>query len=674
MVVLVLATGTLADQITRNFTKDPLVVFAAWVFLAALAELVWFLKLRDGSGFAKPYIESLAPKAQKYLTIVGIGLSGFAGFLVTMSRGNTANLVASLVCLLIIFGAVSYFLFQNRFIATSFNSQATDRWISRNDNVVLLACMAVGAAFTSITYRPNTDDHYYVNMSTYIFEKSVIPVRDTVLSDQVFNGYPRGSSWEVLWGVLGSAIGVHPTTMLYLFVAPIASALGILALANLISTTGIKRYSIALITVTTFLIFDGANGYTFGAYQGPRAWQGKSFFLALLLPLIFMWILEVLRKSSLRNSFALFGIVVASLGATTTTFIVVIPLLAVAFIVAAIYQKRDALISFGLTGTYLVVAALLFKDARSGDSVQAFSAHGMGISLQGISHSAATVMPSTFQLVTGMAKPSWHAALFALAMVWGWLALRNQYSRGLIALSAATWAVISLPGIHEAFFKLTGSTAIGWRYFWLVPIPLLVGATGSYIYESIAASKRFKNLAFPGAMAFVAMLAVLPMTLGSPPWKPLLLIDAELAKPTLLKVGYGFNEAYQAIQDIGEKGDIVLARNGVSASLAAMTTDFYTVAPRDTYARFALRGFKNGFVKERIKLATYIVGDEVVTYKAGEMIAALEKIQVNIVCLPNDREPDIALFQSLGYTDKESTVKKKGNQSWYWCGRTNKFD
>jgi hypothetical protein len=675
-IIILIATGTVADQITRNFSTNPTVLILTWFVILAFTITLVGKKIFSLGANSPAKMEVIKANVLMIVTSVGLVMAGIAIYLATLQDDLNGNLLATAVCSTIIASVLLYFLFKTRMVSIqeSENKFQHEPWTSRLDNFLLGACIFVSVVFAAITYRPNTDDYYFVSLSTYIYEKDLIPIKDTILSDQYFNGFPRGASWEVLFGVIGNAFGIHPASILYLVVVPLATALGILVLAQLITVTQIKHARVALISVTIFLIFDGANGFTFGAYQGPRSWQGKSFFLTVLLPLIFVYLILLLQKYDVKNGIKFVLVLVAAVGATTTALLILFPLITCAIMIAVLYRKKQAVYILLLGNLYLLWGALAFRETRQTEQAESLAIQGMGLAVRLVNRISVESIPSTFELITGMAKPPWHSGLFAIVMVWGWLALKGEHSRDLFALSTAGWAFISLPRISDYLLEITGAAPVGWRFFWLIPIPLFVAATGSFIFEQLSRFQRSRIFPTTGATIYVLLLAILPVTLGTPPWKSLPLIDAELARPNLLKVGYGFNETYEALNKIGKPKDIVLARNGISASLAALTTNFYTVAPRDSYTRFAVRGFEDGFANDRIKLAKYMVGRETIEYMPGELEAALTNIEVNVVCLPSERELDIRLFQDLGYLDSEVRIPRSTEGSYMWCGRTNSFD
>ena len=672
--MIALFSGTIADQVTRNFTHSANVVAEVWVTFAVISGYVYRTKLRGVSSGIE-YFE-LAERTRHWVGRIAILAAIAAVILTTLPHASTVFIVAKVVAILIaIGGAVGYWLASEEPKAQIGKSDIMQRVNSR----VLGGCAFVAALLASMTYRTSTDDFYYVNLSTYIFDKGQIPVRDTVLSDQYFNGYARMSSWEVLWGVFARITHIHVALLLYVVFIPLAAALSIYVLAKLMESMGIRHLNLALIASTIFLAFDGVQGFTFGSYQGPRIWQGKSFFLAVLIPLLSLLILNLLRSGSKVDAIILIGATVASLGATTTTFIIGLPMLAAGLFIALMNRNRIQSLAFSASIAYLLATAVLFKrmlDAENTTQVSALG-RGAGVIIRTAKYSTHDDIPQSFDLLTKLSGPTWHATLFAFAAVVGWIALRGNYARQLVALYLAAWGFISSPGIVQFYTAATGSAPIAWRYIWLIPIPLLVGATASVLYDGIWYTSTSQKIRTTTALTWVALLAVLPMTLGTPPWKiaPGSRVSADLTKPGVYRVGFGYPQAEKALRKVAKEHDIVLARNGISASINSRTTRYFTVGLRHAYVEHATNGFKNGFPKQRIALATYVGNlEDKPTLTDAKLARDLRLVRVNVVCISKEQSHQIPTFKALGYIDKQAKVSKSDGRIWVWCGRTNAYD
>ncbi len=674
IVIAVFATGTLADQTTRTFSLSPKIFLAVWLLLLVSSAFAWrrFSVFRT-TNTAQP-LTDVTGKTRLYVAIGAIFAGVVAFILNSLKHGSAADLLTTCATILIVVGsavAISIAL-RGPLVPTNHSSS----WTQHLNGLTLAACAAASAAFAAITYRPNSDDHYYLNLSTYIYEHGVIPTRDTVLSNQIYTGYARGSSWEVMWGAFGSLVHVAPATLLYVIWVPFAAALGVSALAVLFDAFGVRHLKTALITSSAFLIFDGASGYTFGNYQATRIWQGKCFYLAVLIPLLIAFAIKLLTNFTIRDAAILSAITVASVGATTSTFVTATPILAAGLLIALFTRKTYSVIALGIPILYSLCEALLFRSARNSE------VSSLGYQIAGIGTQVKTVMvatklhpPTAYDLLTAIAHPGWHAGLFAVAIVLGWLGIRVQAGRLLIAMCLGMVGIIFLPGMHQFILNATSSNPIGWRFMWMVPIPALIGVGGSTLMGGIANPNADSSQGKILAGAWLALVVLLPMTIGTPTWKvaPGEINQAFLSKPTHLRVFKGSTETAEILKKIAHREDIVLASNGISSSLAATTTKYYTVAPRAAYALNALVRFPEAQPLARVELGQWATNASTSGVSDETLAKDLSLVHVDIVCLtPDEQAHYIGLMTSLGYTN---AVKKKfpSSSSFMWCGRTTKY-
>lgn len=674
--LLFITTGTLADQFTRAFTLSPFVFVAVWALLLITALAVWFLLLASERTYHLPELTEISGSARKRIAIVSAFIPALAILIGTVSPGLPAATIAVLTTVLIIIGAG--FAWTLRESGQPQGEPTRANWFTRANGITLAICAGVAAIAAGITYVPNNDDHYYLNIATYIYERGVIPTGDTVLSNQDFRTYARSSSWEVMWGSFSRLIHVHPATLLYIYWVPIAAALSIFALAKLLEGFNIRHLKTALITSTLFLVLDGANRYSFGNSQASHIWQGKAVYLALILPLTFSYTIRILTNFSTRLAFYLTALTIASVGATPTVFITSVPILSAGLFIALVNRQRKAFYAILIQVSYLVIAGLLFKYARAHNvSPKIVTSTDNSPDIYFISPPTQKFMPSSYDLLHEIAHPIPYACVLAIAIVLGWLSIRVSNARTLIALCFGFFGILVLPGIHEFALSNTGSSSIGWRFLWLLPLPALVGATSSTLVSGVSrvtASTTWTNLGLAGA--WIALVAVVPLSTGLVPWK----IpswekgEAYVANPTHWRTYKGAAETLKVLDVIAEQGDIVLAPIGISSSLAATTTKVYTVAPRDDYVRHALASLQNEFPEHRIQIAKWVDGDIQIGITPENIATSISLVRVNIVCLkPEMQKQFVPWLRAMGYVH-DGRINFSHSKKYMWCGRTEKFN
>ena len=193
-------------------------------------------------------------------------------------------------------------------------------------------------------------------------------------------------------------------------------------------------------------------------------------------------------------------------------------------------------------------------------------------------------LPDPNEFVRLMARPPLHAALFALVMCWGWLGAESRTARRVIAGLSLMWAIVYLPPVLAVIEQVTGVGSISWRFWWLLPIPMLVGAAASAIAAGlirITKVNQHRTISLLLALGVLLALIVIP---GKPVWSSSLGQEngqnARLMFPPGWKVFGGYSEAKEILDEIAQDGDIVAARSNIEKSLAATTVRIHPVLPK----------------------------------------------------------------------------------------------
>jgi uncharacterized membrane protein YiaA len=533
------------------------------------------------------------------------------------------------------------------------------------------------ALIASATLRPQSDDTNYVNLSTWIAERGTMPLRDTVYSDQVFETRPLGSAWESMWGVFAHVINISAPTLLYVVAVPILTMISVFAVDRGMRSMHVRHSNFALMIVSLFLLLDGANIFSFGVFHGSRIWQGKAFFVSAMVPLLIgagiVW-----ARSGRRNDLIRFLLIVIGASGLTTTAAMLVPMITLVIVGVVGFQRGIKAASWTslaiLTPLYV---GLAFRGTRSADS------NAMG---QIVSDTLAFVRPATIlsglselpdpnEFVGLMAKPPFHAALFALVMCWGWLGSESRTARRVMAGLSLLWAIIYLPPVLAVVEQVSGVDSISWRFWWLLPIPMLVGAAASAVASGLirmTSINRYKNLTLGLATILLLSLIVIP---GKPVWLSSLgqvnLQSARLMWPPGWKVFGGYYEAKEILDVIAQDGDIVAARQNIEFSLAATTVRIHPVLPKVFWFAEATGPLAREQFGDRVTIRQFTSKDqdpELPPLDLSLLPAALARVGVDVVCLDADRPEAIKLVRSFGYTQGARVVKYSSGRG-QWCAR-----
>jgi hypothetical protein len=517
--------------------------------------------------------------------------------------------------------------------------------------VLALASGAVAALYA----RPDGDDAYFVNLSTWVGQRGTFPLRDTMFSDQVFPALhshtPPVHSVEGLMGAIARLVDIAPATVVYVVAPAPLTALAVLALTYAIAVCRIPHAPVALVAAVVSLLCSGANGASFGNFWALRMWQGKSMFVSIVAPLLLALGVRYVRSGGGGRLLALGLAVVAAIGASNTS-IMLVPI-ALAGLVPAAWAVG------GLRRAAGVLVPLAYPLA--GGAVMALAAPSL--------HETGTaVSPTPLDPVTAI--PGLHGMLLlsVLAVGLGWLGVRGRPARAVVAGTLAVFAVAVFPPVTKVLDAATGADEVLWRLWWVVPVPLLIGGLAGALSAWLAglpargtptpATPRGTvatrpTPARPAAArpAVVVVAGVVAASLGLLPlWGGFWLGDPRNANtrrvsPTAWKVPKGAQAHARYIASISRPGDVVLAPWYASRVLAATTVAVHAIAPRTMYLTNFV-GNPEVHPDERAALQQFADSR---TVPAAQLAPELRLLSVDTVCVATSRGGAVRVVEESGF-------------------------
>ncbi len=676
--VFILATASLTYYSSRYFTTSALVV--AGVGLAVALLLFILIRRFTEAGFygepvPAPYLTSDPSAHQNNVLARNVTWTGLLvavlAYLYIENRLPTLSPSqwALTILVLVAIGSVLAFRLAKAQVEVAADNK-TFHWFAW----LIAAGMSLVA---SATLRPQSDDTNYVNISTWIAERGTISIRDTVYSDEVFDTKPLGSSWESMWGVFAHITNISAPTLLYVIAVPVLTAISIFALDRGMRSMHVRHTNFALMIVSLFLLLDGENIFSFGVFHGPRIWQGKSFFVSAMIPLLIgagiVW-----ARSGRRNDLIRFLLIAVGATGLTTTATMLVPMFTL--VVAGVVGYQRGIKDAGWTSLAMLAplyVGLAFRGTRSADSnaMGHLAPDTLAFAQPATILSGLDELPDPNEFVRLMAEPPLHAALFALVMCWGWLGSESRTARRVIAGVSLLWAIVYVPPVLAVIEEITGVAQISWRFWWLLPIPMLLGAAASACASGlirITSINRHKNLTLGLATALLLTLIVIP---GKPVWFSSLgqvnLQSARLMWPPGWKVFGGYYEAMEILDVIAKDGDIVAARQNIEFSMAATTVRIHPVLPKVYWFPEVTGPLGEPQYLDRVTIRQFTSKDQDVLLPPLDLSAlpgALQRVGVDVVCLDADRPDAIRLVKSFGYTQGARVVKYSSGRG-QWCAR-----
>lgn len=494
--------------------------------------------------------------------------------------------------------------------------------------LVALAWAGALAAFSLFLVKPNADDTQYVHLSTWIAEHGEFPLRDTIFSDQVFPAifFPPLSSLEALIGTVAGAAGASSADATYLFVPPLATALGVLALWRLLRTWRAPMVGLALSTAMVFLLMAAQEHRTLGNVFVGRIWQGKIVFLVVLVPLLFVLLQVYAEQPTWKQGVLLVAAGAAGVGLTSTGTFLVPALGAGCLTPLALRSVRQAAVGFLAVSAYplgaLTVTALV------------------GARRAGQDFASDVVTGEIARIVLGSGFLAFVAVAAALA---GPVLIAGRRAALMVASTVLLVAVLYAPPVPPLVWEVTDIGRVLWRVVWIVPVAALVGIAVTAIPARAGPLVR----AAPAVLLGAAMIVW-----GRPVWD-----SATVESSPSWKRSPESLTAARQILERSEPGDVVLAPQEIAQTVLITSGDVKTVSPRVFYT-LALDDVPGAYAEERVLLQSLLEPELVAalttvpegTDDETQVARALRLVSVDLACIQTRRNASLRVLEAAGYS------------------------
>jgi hypothetical protein len=321
---------------------------------------------------------------------------------------------------------------------------------------------------------------------------------------------------------------------------------------------------------------------------------------------------------------------------------------------------------------------LAFRGSHEDDQALGdWAGNVIGLARPGNIVSGLTQLPDPNEFVRWMSRPPLHAALFALVMCWGFIGAESRTARRVIAGLSVMWAIVYLPPVLAVIEEFTGVQAISWRFWWLLPIPMLVGAAASAVAAGLirfTSTNKQRTVTLILSLSVLLALIVVP---GKLVWNSSLgQVNGQSARlmwPPGWKVFGGYLEAKIILDEIAQDGDIVAARSNIEKSLAATTVRIHPVLPKIGWFTQAGGSQAAESLPDRLQIRQFTSSQpdpQLPELNLQDLPNALDRVGVNVICLDADRTDDIDLAKTWGYTNGAQVVKFEAGRG-QWCARKN---
>jgi hypothetical protein len=402
-----------------------------------------------------------------------------------------------------------------------------DRWATR------LACLLVVSAgvLGLLSFRPDTDDYYYVPAAVHALENPHEPLGflvrgliDPPGTPLVSHNFSTSVPYEYLSAVLAWALRCEFLAPYYL-VMPVLVA-GAIAAALLYLVGQLKLDPLASVlgcaVALAALLAMGETHWAYGNFTFARAFHGKTLLLSCGVPAFAAATVEFFRGPRPSRWLLLAAIATAMIGVTATA-IVLLPLLALVLSVSVLVVQGTSraylrnLVLYGLSLVYVVGYAMAYLATGAASGLGLESAVNAGFPKDFAGH---------VRLMVDPARPVWLALVLGAALVFFRFARRD--ARWFVACWGALVVALFLNPLAASFLiEHVTSPNIYWRLYYLLPVGAFVGAAAAVGLARLA-ERRARQVAVAGAaiLGSIVIQVVLPSTsvlaqahLGAPKYK-----------------------------------------------------------------------------------------------------------------------------------------------------------
>ncbi len=494
----------------------------------------------------------------------------------------------------------------------------------------------VSAVLASIVVRPDGDDAYFVNFSTWVAERGRFPLRETMISPDRLPALsahsPPTHSVEGLIGAVARVGGIEAGTAAYVVATPLVTALAVLVLTRLVEEARVPTAPAALLAAVTYLWTTGGSSYSFGSFFGVRMWQGKAMLVSLVLPLVLLTGARLVRSGSARSHLLFGAALVAAVGVSNTS-VFLLPLLVGGIAVAAValHRPRGALRLAAWVAYPLVVGVLTVLAAPESSTTAQRLAEGFVVSQGGTGGpDPLTTVPGSYGIL----------AVTCLAIGLGALGIRDLVLRVATTGSFLATGVCLLPGVRSLLATI-GLDSVLWRFWWIVPVPLLLAGFVGAVTGRLA--ERPRVVVAAAAAATAALVGLTPLANGQ--WVGAPGNGAYIATPLTWKVPRDALREARFVESISRPGDTVVAPWDTSRVLVALTVDVQPVSARSAYLPY-YSGVRGAYAGARRELQLF--ADER-TPEGDPLTSELDALSVDTACVGSTRGRAISLLKANGF-------------------------
>lgn len=334
--------------------------------------------------------------------------------------------------------------------------------------------------FTTISYKENADDSYYVSLSLTNIDSAAIYMTEPSMGENVEGKVPFDATeliptFELQIAIWAKISSISPTIICHSLIPMIVIMMSYLAYYYLSETFfKDKKYAkIFLIILEIIFLFTGFSNRFRPGYLLTRGWQGKTLFLNISLTMIIASLIKMDKEINKKDVIILIASNLFSLSLSSTA-IYIIPFTYMSFGILKLIQRKwkDILyliISFIPVIIYVLV---LFWIIKSSDGALTVDRGEVKI----------------FELIKYY-KNYTFLCYYILATIVIIIIGNKEAKRYFGLIQIINLATIWNPLFSNLIAKYLTSSATFWRVLWLIPIEFAISYAITLVIQKIEKPK-----------------------------------------------------------------------------------------------------------------------------------------------------------------------------------------
>lgn len=433
-------------------------------------------------------------------------------------------------------------------------------------DIFLIVLLCIAAALIGLgSRRPDADDCVYLNQAVEFANRFFQPI---MTHPSIFKDFESSSigfvfgSFNQMNGLLSLALGMEPIEVSSYILAPILSALVVLAYTAAFRFFLPSCWRRAILSLFVLFVAEGTSHAFFPNFAFVRIWQGKAVLLHLLIPLLSVQSVAFGETGS-RQSFIRMILLQTCAAGLSAVALWIAPPVALIGVLAGIISSGSSIgrILPGLASSFypLLAAFYLATQFPSLPRLQAFPP------------------PDYVEMARWFFGTRKEMYFWLGAQLLACCAIRGIRLRIFCAVSSCLVFLTFLnPYLESLIATFVTSPHAYWRSFWILGLPITVG--GVFCWPP---SRRFPVTAFAGTA--LSILGIVLYTILIPDkWVLGPQNISGFSIPSLKVLESEYSVAQRAA-DMTKEGGVIIAPEEISWMLPTFKKRTYPFVPRVMY-------------------------------------------------------------------------------------------